>query len=227
MNFRIDTRSAVFNLIVLNLFVYLLVAFVPISIKGMPLMDALSLYYPASPFFMPHQLLTHLVTHASIGHLFFNMFNLFIFGNLLERFWGGQRLLLFFFITGIGGALLYLLAQGVQIYMACGTFWPHVAEHDVISETLSVQLVSSCLGASGAVFAMLTAAAVLFGNTEFYIYGVFPLPLKYIAAGMIVLELVSQLDHKSDHIAHLAHLSGALMGYIIVKIWNRDRSNFY
>ncbi|MFN8309899.1 MAG: rhomboid family intramembrane serine protease [Chitinophagales bacterium] len=224
---RIDSRSAVFNLIMLNVVVFGITNLFPLQIKGLPLQDAFSLYYPASPFFMPHQFLSSLLTHADFFHLFFNMFNLYMFGSMLERVWGGQRLLFFFFVTGLGASVLYLFAQGIHIYSISGTFWPVLHNMTGPAEVVEA-LQSHCLGASGAVFAMLTAAALLFGETEMLIYGVFPLKLKYLAIFLIFWELKLQFSTTpGDNVAHLAHLSGALMGWALVRIWSRNRYDFY
>lgn len=72
-----------------------------------------ALYYFGSDYFRPVQLLTHMFMHGGVGHLFSNMFSLFIFGPLLERYWGAQRFLTFYLITGLGASLLYL---GVRAY---------------------------------------------------------------------------------------------------------------
>ncbi|TXK37587.1 rhomboid family intramembrane serine protease [Pontibacter qinzhouensis] len=73
----------------------------------------LALYHFGSNYFQPVQLFTHMFMHGSWGHLFSNMFSLFIFGPLLERFWGPQRFLAFYLITGLGASLLY---SGVRAY---------------------------------------------------------------------------------------------------------------
>ncbi|QCR24594.1 rhomboid family intramembrane serine protease [Pontibacter sp. SGAir0037] len=66
-----------------------------------------ALYHFSSEYFQPIQLLSHMFMHGSWGHLFSNMFSLFIFGPMLERFWGPQRFLAFYLITGLGASLLY------------------------------------------------------------------------------------------------------------------------
>ncbi len=72
-----------------------------------------ALYHFGSQNFQPIQLFTHMFLHANIGHLFSNMFSLFIFGPLLERFWGSERFLAFYLITGLGASMLY---SGVRAY---------------------------------------------------------------------------------------------------------------
>jgi membrane associated rhomboid family serine protease len=71
------------------------------------LSDFLALHYFASPDFQVYQIVTHMFMHGSLMHLFGNMFALFMFGPSLERVWGSKRFLLFYFVCGIGAALLY------------------------------------------------------------------------------------------------------------------------
>lgn len=74
------------------------------------------LYYPASPSFKPFQLVTHVFMHGSFMHLFFNMFSLWMFGSVLENYWGPKRFFLYYFITAFGAAFLYSAVNAVQIY---------------------------------------------------------------------------------------------------------------
>lgn len=93
---------------------------------GLDIVSLLGLRYPASGAFLPHQFLTYMFTQADPMHLFSNMFGLFMFGPMLERFWGGQRFLIFYLVTGFGASLLYTginayqlhqLQQGTEAYL--------------------------------------------------------------------------------------------------------------
>jgi len=94
------------NLLIINVVIFIL--------QG-NLFDArqFALYHFGSDYFNPVQFLTHMFLHGGWGHLFSNMFSLFIFGPLLERFWGSQRFLAFYLITGLGASILY---SGVRAY---------------------------------------------------------------------------------------------------------------
>ncbi|MFN4083440.1 MAG: rhomboid family intramembrane serine protease [Bacteroidia bacterium] len=72
-----------------------------------------ALYYPESRFFKPLQFLTHVFMHGSFMHLFFNMFSLWMFGSVMENYWGGKRFFIYYFVTALGAALLHL---GVNAY---------------------------------------------------------------------------------------------------------------
>lgn len=94
------------NLLIINVVVFILQSSV---------IDArqFALYHFGSDYFNPIQFVTHMFLHGGWGHLFSNMFSLFIFGPLLERFWGAQRFLAFYLITGLGASILY---SGVRAY---------------------------------------------------------------------------------------------------------------
>ena len=172
-------------------------------------------------------LITHMVMHGGIVHIFFNMFNLYMFGTILERVWGPKRFLEFYFITGFGAMLLHTGVQAIEVFHLSGSVAPplHIVNS---SEQLYGLINSPTIGASGAVFGLLTAFAMLFANTELYIYGAIPVKAKYLIIAMVLWELYSGFSNSpGDNVAHFAHLGGALIGFIIVKIWNRNRDFLY
>jgi membrane associated rhomboid family serine protease len=85
------------------------------------------------------------------------------------------------------------------------------------------------VGASGGVFGIMTAFAILFPNTEFRLYFAIPVKAKYLVTGYVALELYLAFQNQaSDNVAHLAHVGGALAGAILVLYWRKiDRSNFW
>src|ERR1044072_6635723 len=100
------------NLLIINGLVYLAqVTLQPMM--GEKITDMFALHYWGSDMFRPHQIITHLFMHGSIGHLFMNMFTLWMFGSTLENVWGPKRFLIFYIICGIGAALCHL---GVLTY---------------------------------------------------------------------------------------------------------------
>jgi rhomboid-like protein len=224
---QIDTRSVVFNLIALNIFFFAISALLPGMFPGGNPDMLLGLHYPSSEYFKPFQIITHMFMHGGILHIFFNMFNLYMFGTVLERVWGPRRFLEFYFMTGFGAMLLHTGVQAMQVYNLSGSFAPplHIANSN---QQLFDIINTPTIGASGAVFGLLTAFAMLFANTELYIYGAIPVKAKYLIGAMVVWELYSGFsNHPGDNVAHFAHLGGALIGFIIVKIWNRNRDFLY
>jgi membrane associated rhomboid family serine protease len=81
---------------------------------GTDLTNYLGLHYFSSELFRPYQLVTYMFMHGGLDHIFFNMFALWMFGNVLENFWGSKRFLVFYMVTGIGAALIYLGYQAFQ-----------------------------------------------------------------------------------------------------------------
>ncbi|MGL4364266.1 MAG: rhomboid family intramembrane serine protease [Bacteroidales bacterium] len=82
---------------------------------GINLTQVLGLYYPTSQHFHPYQFITHLFMHGGLMHLFFNMYALFIFGTTLEQVWGQKRFLTYYFVTGLGAALLHTTVNWIEL----------------------------------------------------------------------------------------------------------------
>ena len=187
-----------------------------------------ALFYPASPYFKPVQIVTHMFMHGGWGHIFANMFALFMFGAVLERVWGPQRFLFFYFITGLGAAFLHIAVQALIVYNFSGSVHPAIV---VINEypQLGELYTSPTIGASGAVFGILVAFGMLFPNSELmFLFLPVPIKAKYFVTGYVVFELYQGLAmNPTDHIAHFAHLGGALFGFILVKVWGHNRDSLY
>ena len=84
------------------------------------------------------------------------------------------------------------------------------------------------VGASGALYGLLFAFAYLFPNTEFYIYFLFPVKAKYLAFALAMISIYSEFNRTpGDNVAHLAHLSGMLIAFILLKFWKNDTKRFY
>lgn len=96
-------------------------------------------------------------------------------------------------------------------------------------KVLHTQPVGGMLGASGALFGLMVAFAYLFPNTELFILLIpFPIKAKYLVFFYSLYELYKGVyQTPGDNVAHFAHLSGALVGFIIVRYWERNRSEFY
>jgi membrane associated rhomboid family serine protease len=169
------------------------------------LTDRFALWPFGTPQFQPYQIATHMFTHGSIGHIFFNMFALWMFGRELENIWEPKRFLFFYLICGVGAAVGHLAVQ----YLT-GTGAPAV-------------------GASGAVMGVLVAYGYLFPNTQLIIFPIpFPVKAKWAVLGYVAIDLFSGVSGRGDNVAHFAHLGGALTGFILVLIWNKsDKKRFY
>ncbi len=254
MQNQIDTRSITFNIIMVNVLVFVVSVIKPgignyLSLHYFfnnhhylsslvtsdflsgkyPELSALAReysYYDHTGGFLPIQIISHMFMHGGIGHLFFNMFGLFMLGHILERLWGPQRFLLFYFVTGFGAVVLHMFVQGLLVYQATGTVNPSMALLEAHPEAWSTYF-STTVGASGAIFGILTAFATLFPNTELYVMFIpVPVKAKYFVSVYILIELWQGFAmNGGDNVAHFAHLGGALFGFLIVKYWNRNNRN--
>ena len=161
-------------------------------------------------------------------HIFFNMFALFMFGMVLERVWGPRRFLLFYFITGFGAVILHTAVQAWIVHNFTGSFNPPFSIVNEYPQVVALYR-EPTIGASGAIFGILVAFGMLFPNTEMYLF-LIPIPIKakYLVTGYVFFELYSGLQaNPGDNVAHFAHLGGALFGFILVKLWSRDRHHLY
>ena len=196
------TTPVVLNLIIINALVYVAQLILD---KSIGLTNILALYSFKSEYFSPYQLVTHMFTHSpgSFFHILFNMYALWMFGNVLERVWGPKRFLIFYLVCG--------LAAGV-------------------AQMFTMQPPGMAVGASGAVMGLLAAFAYLFPNTEFFILPFpFAIKAKYMVAIYAAIDLFGGLHPgPADNIAHFAHLGGMVMGFILVIIWNKtNKKTFY
>lgn len=239
---NIQIPPVVKNLLIIN-GIMLLASWVFKQQQGRELSELLGAYYFDSPNFKVWQIFTYMFMHADISHLFFNMFGLFMFGGILEHKWGPKKFLNFYFITGLGALALQWLVQGIEVYQITGSFLNKSAlplelfaegkfNPNVFSPSQASTLYSSyfgpMVGASGAVFGVMTAFAVMYPNMELMLLFIpFPVKAKYFIPIYIVIELFLGVARiPGDSIAHFAHLGGALIGFILAKIW-KDKDRFY
>lgn len=133
------------------------------------------------------QPVTYMFVHGNFQHLFFNMLALLCFGMQLERALGSKEFLLFYFVCGIFSGLC-----SFGIYMA-------TASYNVF-----------LLGASGAIYAVLFAYAVVFPRSIIYIWGIIPVPAPILVLVYALIEIFSEVFGIRGGTAHLAHLFGFL-----------------
>jgi len=141
---------------------------------------------------MVWQLVTYMFLHGGFWHILLNMFILWMFGSDLERTWGSREFLKYYFICGVGAGVFNVLFQPNSMI--------------------------PIIGASGAIYGLLVAFALLFPNRLVYIYFLFPIKVKYLVIVLVAIEFFSSLGAShGGGIAHLAHLGGALVGFIYIK----------
>lgn len=187
------------NLIVINVIVFVLQSVLP------GLTEWLALYNVRTEYFKPYQLFTYMFCHGGFFHIFFNMLMLSFMGPIIEEFWGQKRFLTFYMITGIGAGAFNIL---MDMFFGVGTF-------------------SVMIGASGAVYGVMTAFGVTFPNMELRM---FLLPISFKAKYMVmVLGSIAIFSGfrstPGDDTAHLAHLGGIVIAIIFLQFW-RGRGNY-
>jgi membrane associated rhomboid family serine protease len=149
---------------------------------------------PPSDLRVIWQLVTYMFLHGPIWHIAFNMYALWLFGHVLERVWGPKRFLFYYFFTGIGAGLTTIIVS------------------------FFTQELSLSIGASGAIYGILLAFAVLFPNTPLYLFFIpIPIPAKYAVIGLGVLAFYFSATGALPGIANIAHLGGLLFGLMYLK----------
>ena len=216
--------------------------------------DLFALHTWQSPLFRPWQFITHMFLHGDLGHIFSNMFALWMFGSILENLWGPKRFLTFYIVCGLGAALFHMLVLFFENQTMINTYYalnpespdyfnslqhfiqkyipihePVTTNIQIAKEIVSLKLNEATLGASGAVFGCLAAFGYLFPNTKIYIYFFIPLKAKWFVLLYTGFELSMAFNNSAgDNVAHVAHLGGAIVGFLMVFFWNKNnRKRFY
>lgn len=219
------------NLVIINVLVWLAQITFGKS-AGFNMENLFALHDIRSVYFRPHQLVTHLFMHDpdSFFHLLFNMFALWMFGSNLENYWGPKRFLIFYMACGLGAALLHLSVLYIENTPVVEAFrlLPDAQQQEYLYDP-NFRLNSATLGASGAVFGCLAAFGYLFPNSLIYLNFLFPIKAKWLVLAYAGFELYLGVKNSAgDNVAHWAHLGGAVVGVLLVIIWNKtDRRRFY
>ena len=185
------------NLIIINVIVFVLQNMIPLVTQY------LALFNVHTTYFRPYQLFTYMFCHADFFHIFFNMLLLSFFGPILEEFWDQKQFLLFYIITGIGAGVFNIL---MDMVFGIGSF-------------------SMMIGASGAVYGVMTAFGIIFPNMELRLLF---LPIAFKAKYMVMIlgSIAIYSGFRSapgDNTAHLAHLGGIVVAIIMIQFWMRRR----
>lgn len=216
--------------IIKQLIVVNVIVFIGSQFAGDITYDVLALHYPKNDLFGVWQLVTHMFMHGSISHILFNMFGLWMFGAPLVQMWGKNKFLFFYFSTGIGAALLQLFVYHLQIQDWVNELVGQGYQLDAIYSSLQggQSLFNvTMVGASGALYGVLVAFAVMFPNAELMlIFLPIPIKAKYFVPLILVMDLFFGFSSYSmGPIAHFAHVGGAVTGFLIMWYWKRNQFN--
>jgi rhomboid-like protein len=221
------------NLLIINLICF--VPYVVLSREGYDnlVVGNLGVFYFNSPYFRVWQIITYMFIHGGWEHILFNMFALFSFGPILEYAIGPKRFFNLYFICGIGAIAFQMIVQALEVHSLIGSF-------TLPNDTLSIDPAALAklkgiyetpvVGASGAIFGLLVAFGMLYPNMELMILFIpVPVKAKYIIPVYILIEIFLGFGQfGGDNVAHFAHLGGALLGFILIKIWGfQGPKNFF
>ncbi len=209
-----NVPTAVKNLIIINALVMIMTA-----LNENFMCEKFALFYPTSPFFHWWQPLTHMFMHGGFWHLFFNMYTLWIFGSQLERVWGAKKFLIFYFVTGLGAALVHTGVEWLQMQnwlseAAAGSYAAQMSIH-----TLKM---TPTVGASGAIYGVLMGYAMLYPDSVLTL--IFPpisLKAKWFVLIFAAIELLTGVTGTGGGIAHFAHLGGLIFGFLLIWYWKK------
>ncbi|PZW40701.1 MULTISPECIES: rhomboid family intramembrane serine protease [Mesonia] len=211
----------------------------------------LALWFPENENFQLWQIVTHMFMHGGFSHILFNMFALYMFGSVLEQTLGQQRFLFLYFSAGLGAAGLQILFSywsfnsAMQTYLDAGLSSQEV--YDMLSQYSTTgkvyasipreatqQLISTYMtpmvGASGAIFGVLAAFAVVYPNLPLYLMFVpIPIKAKYLIGGYFAINVYSAVTGTTllgpSNTAYWAHIGGAIIGFITMWYWKKNSFN--
>ena len=155
---------------------------------GQGIMFDLFAFSPGRMLERPWGMATYMFMHAGLWHLLINLLFIFFFGPPLEARWGSDLFLKFYLVCGLGGVLLSFAFSDAMI-----------------------------VGASAACYGIMLAFAMVWPNQTVYVWALFPVKVKWMVGFLVALSFVSALGPARDGVAHLAHLGGAVAGFLMVK----------
>ena len=213
-NFISQIPTVTKNLVAINILM-----FIATLVNENFMVTNFAMFYPASPFFKPWQILTHMFMHGGFWHIFFNMYSLLMFGSILERSLGPKKFLIFYFVTGLGAAALHTGVEWMQarVFIANGAVNAYQA-----------LLMTPTLGASGAIYGVLIGFAMLYPQARLtLIFPPIPMTAKWLVIIFAAIELFSGINGIQDGVAHFAHLGGMLFGWLLIRWWRKHGKLYY
>lgn len=237
-------------LLIVNVALFLLTYLLAGS--GINLSVVLGAFFPGSYNFHSYQIITHMFMHGGWSHILFNMIALWSFGSAIEMTMGSKKYAYFYFICGLGAFALFNVVNYLEIHYLIQSLLPQGTDidnlyqlaklnidgcfvNDVQSATfrgnpeevsnLFAHLTTPMVGASGAIYGLLVAFAMLYPDARIMLL-IPPIPIKakYLMPVLILVELYLGANNFSgDNVAHFAHLGGAIIAFFIIRHWKRNQ----
>ena len=234
--------------IVKHLIIINVIFFIASIVFGELMYDLFAMHYPNNSDFIFWQPVTHMFMHGDITHILFNMFGLWMFGTPLEQMWGKQKFIFFYLSAGFGAVLIqtivyhYDVMSVTQILIDNGltnsdvdafyktgrlntSIIQSVGEDRLYSGIQSFKAVM--VGASGALYGILVAFAMLFPNVQLMLlFPPIPIKAKFFVPLLILFDLFFGFTSYSvGPIAHFAHIGGAITGFLMMWYWKKNQFN--
>lgn len=231
------------NIIIINIIVFIGSYFL-----GSKAIEYLAGFYPFSPFFHSWQIITHMFMHGSIMHILFNMLTLYSFGPILEQTLGERRYLILYFVSGLGAFFLFngwnfieaqqytrelqQLGFNVNAYLSGASVEfsgnaEAVLRQKELLENFRGIVATPMVGASGAIFGVVAAFATLYPDSKIMMMFIpIPMKVKYLMPIVIVVSVYLGVSGNGGGIAHLAHVGGALVGWLLARSWKKHLYRF-
>lgn len=228
--------------------------FIATEIYGDQMYAWFALWFPENPNFQVWQIVSHMFMHGGFAHIGFNMFALWMFGGPVEQYLGRNKFLFLYFSAGLGAVLFQLgghyfnyspvhnelMNMGLtsdQIIQMMTDYKPIEGitqlQFDKLQEAVPIYqntYFSSMVGASGCIMGILAAFGVMNPNAELMlIFLPIPVKAKYFIPGIILLDVISAVTGQSffspSNTAYLAHVGGAVIGFIVMWYWKKNSFN--
>lgn len=199
------------NLLYVNILMFVATLINPSFMK-----DTFAMAFPLSTDFRWWQPITHMFMHDGFWHILFNMYSLVMFGMVVERALGTQRFIWFYLITGLGAVALHTGVEFIQVQQL-------IKEYPGVPAQTIYNSIPHVLGASGAVYGVLVAFAMLYPEAKLTL--IFPpitLDAKWWVIIFIGIELLTGITGTQMGVAHFAHLGGALFGWLLIRFWRKN-----
>lgn len=236
------------HLLIINVVMY--IGTISIGNNGELFYQWFALYFPKGELFQPWQIITHMFMHGSPTHILFNMFALWMFGTAVEQRLGGKKFLFIYISAGLGAVLFQLGYYYFQYLSIESNLISNGFSSESISEMLRegkslIGMTSSqvnqirelysianvpMVGASGCIMGILAAFGMM--NPEAKLMMIFlPIPIKakYFIPGIILLDVISAISGQSffspSNTAYMAHVGGAITGFLIMWYWKKNQFN--
>ena len=242
--------EAVKHLLIINV-----LFFIATQMYSAQMYQWLSLWFPENENFYLWQIISHMFMHGGFAHLAFNMFALWMFGTSVEQVLGRNRFLFIYFSAGLGAVIFQLGYHYFSFLPAQAAFNNVGLTQDLILEAIgsgrfpdglsevqkqvlnssstlayAESIFARMVGASGCIMGVLAAFGMM--NPEAKLMLIFlPIPIKakYFIPGIILLDIISAITGQSffspSNTAYMAHVGGAIVGFLIMWYWKRNQFN--